>query len=183
MGIRITEITAGANCSCHPIPVGTPDKVYILFDGMTQCPGKQVPPNGTTFVCHQDSVNPCLFYSVGGGLGFLAAINFFCAINQVAISLWIIGDGVYFNSVTGLPIAEYDQFSNIFGGCAPAQLAFGGTATPFWLSSVMDLVDALEMPTDGDGLFLESFYVSATEIVHRLANRTYSINHMSKISI
>lgn len=39
----------------------TPSHVFMRFLDVDACPGNPAPPNGLTFTCEQDPVNPCLF--------------------------------------------------------------------------------------------------------------------------
>lgn len=182
MGTRLNGITPGAACACHPVPVTTPETLYVLLDGVGKCPLDIQVPGGVTWVCHQDSVQPCKWESTPDSDGFIMRVEFLCGSDDVQITLLIPIVGNFFFGLLNLPISEYARFDNNFGGCAVGQHAFGGTAVLFWLAGVLDLVFAFDLPTDGDGLFLESFFVSDTEIVHRFANRTYSLNQMYKIN-
>lgn len=176
MGIRIDEPIIGDACFCHPEPVSTPARIYVLFNGLTPCPGKPVPPNGTTFVCAQDSFDPCLFFSGPDSNGFVANVQFFCALGDVTVGLFIpAGDSSFF-SLLNTPISEYEAFSNDQIACAPGRSAFGGVASIFWLDTVFEQVLDFNLPTDGDGLFLETFQVSSTKFVNRYANKTYELN-------
>lgn len=183
MGIHLNGIEIGAACFCHPEPVNTPETLYVLLSGVGKCPGHLQVPNGLTWVCHQHATSVCRWDSAGNGSGMIMRVDFICALNSVAIQLTIPGTSNFFLSVRDTPIDEYDPFPNVYGGCAPGQHGFGGIAVPFWLSTVSDLVTALDLPTDGSGLFLESFQVSADEIVHRFANVTYGLNKKVKISV
>lgn len=183
MGTRLDELRIGSACACHSVPGGTPSHVYVLFGAVNGCPGKPEPPNGVTYTCRQDSVNSCLFVSGADMYGRVARVNFLCALNQISVSLFAPPNDSDFFQVIGLPIAEYDFLINSQVACGAGNSATGGVAIVFWLEKVFDLVDILDLPTDGNGLFLESFLVTLSQIVHRFANTSYGLNKMVKISI
>jgi hypothetical protein len=156
--------------------LNTPEKIYVLFSGISPCPGKPVPPNGVTFVCVQDSVDPCLFISGAHSSGLVAVVQFFCLLGDVTVGLFIPAGDSFFFDLRNTPISEYELFTNDQVACGGINAAFGGTAVIWWLSLVSEQVSDLNMPTDGDGLFLETFFVSNTQLVNRYANKTYSLN-------
>lgn len=176
MGIRVRPLPAGNPCTCHPLGADAPERIYLFFDGLIQCPGKPTPPNGHTFTCFQDSVDPCLWWSDDSFTGFIAQIHFLCFIQDVTVALSYTGGNFMFSGLNNTPIVEYQRFDNIFTSCIAGQNAHSGFAIPFWFTGVMSIVEAMGLPMDGDGLFLETYYVSDSELVHRFANVSYGLN-------
>ncbi len=181
MGIRIVEPQIGNPCWCHPEPVNTPYLIYVHFSELVQCPGKVQPPNGHTFVCYQDEGVPCTWKSQAEGMGWRVYVYYHCMQNQTEILLTDLDDNNYFDGVINGAAPEHFIFSNIYGGCAPGQLAYDGVATLFWMDTVQWLIAAMGIPNDGN-TFLEVFLKDEVHTVYKFCNRKYSMNQTIQVS-
>lgn len=78
----------GDDCIQCYAPGHTPNHVFMKFSSVDACPGNPDPPNGQTFACAQDLINPCLFSGslTSGGNTWVASYVMSVAEAQLSLS-------------------------------------------------------------------------------------------------
>lgn len=184
MGIPVPDppIDYGDDCLICTPPFGsrwavgeTPEYVYVLFSGLEECPlAVNSPPNGQSFRLTQSDADPCVWWHVGSK--WVARFyTGFPAVNPSAVWLHdsfgrphFLGDG------TVCP-PEYEVFDNLNTVCSAVIESINGIAVIWWMSSVLDLVAAYNIPTSSQ-LQYELFMINETTPVHKFCNQEKSLN-------
>lgn len=176
MGIRVEpphEI--GDNCDAFGPPQETPKFVYVTFFDIITCPGALQAPNGSTFKLQQEPLSPCLFNNRDTIGPWDIDIQLIIGPIRARIRMFR-GQQLYFNVINAGFIGEYDTFQDLAQLCGNGFDGHSGVAFPFWLDVVAGQVTQLNLPTDGDGLFLEFQGPGTGGMVNRFANTTYGLN-------
>lgn len=156
-------------------PPNTPVNVYAYFYGLQSCPARPVPPNGETFQMIQVGGSPCRWSNAASPSPWRVSLFLLGPPLRSELYLDRAGKGYFYGLGGGSP-PEYDPYDNDYVICTGSEYAHSGNAFIFWLDVVDDLVTNLNLPVDGDGLFLETFNTGTADIVMRFANITYDLN-------
>ncbi len=183
MGTKVVPISFGANCGNWAVPAETPSKVFIMFWDVLKGNrfGAAQPPNLQIFHCPQVPLNNCVWRYEHPTTGWWASFG----IN--GLNSWIeggkngLGNQPFFTrTIIMSPYTQYHRLSNWFGNPF-GNWGYSGFACAFWLSSVTDLAESLNIIAFQNLLF-EMFPIDGIDYVAKFNSVVQRMNITVKFS-
>lgn len=181
MGIRVEPIVTVFDCEWFITPLLTPNRIFVYFWEIEQCPGKLLPPNMHVFSLYQDEIHHCEWHNEPSSFGWTIHLFVQAPPLKVLLNMTHTGGGLFFNSEVTSPAMEHDVFNNMNIICGGANFAIKGNATIFWMSAALDLINDMNLPNDGN-TFMEFFIAEGNVPVYKFCNVKYSLNQKYLIS-
>lgn len=177
MGIPVVPIAYGNDCPNWEPVDETPNLCFVMFwnvligwrFGSTQ------PPNLQIFHCPQVPGNNCIWRYEHPTTGWWAEFGIDVANSWIAGGRGGLGNKPFFTrTIVMSPYVEFHRLSNWYG-VPNNNYGYDGFACAWWLSSVTELAEAMEIIETPDLLF-EMFPIDGADYVIKFASTLQRIN-------
>lgn len=175
MGIRVVPPEHGDDCAACWSANLTPKFIWVCFLDIVKGnnPACEDPPNGHWFKCEQDAVDACLFTYGDGVSGWFVQTYRSAVTGNWHITLDYEGSDFFTGFISTCPDID-DVWTNLLNNPA-VFCGNGGYGYLFWMDAVVDLIDDLELPNDGN-TFVEAHVKNGTTLVYKFCNIGFNMN-------